>query len=43
MADCLPGGPVARDTMAVLDVGAYGGSGDRPMAGCLVVHAYDLV
>jgi hypothetical protein len=43
MADCLPGGPVAGDTMAVLDAGAYGGSGDRPMAGCLVVYAYDLV
>jgi hypothetical protein len=39
MADCLPGGPVAGDTMAVLDAGAYGGSGDKPMAGCLVVHA----
>jgi hypothetical protein len=22
----------------VLDIGAYGGSEDRPMAGCLVVH-----
>jgi hypothetical protein len=39
MADCLPGSPVARETMAVLDAGAYGGSGDKPMAGCLVVHA----
>jgi hypothetical protein len=39
MADCLPGGPVAGDTMAVLDAGAHGGSVDRPMAGCLVVHA----
>jgi hypothetical protein len=39
MADCLLGGPVARDNMAVLDAGAYGGSEDRPMAGCLVVHA----
>jgi hypothetical protein len=39
MADCLPGGPVAGDTMAVLDAGAYGRSEDRPMAGCLVVHA----
>jgi hypothetical protein len=39
MADCLPGGPVAGEIMAVLDAGAYGGSGDRPMAGCLVVHA----
>jgi hypothetical protein len=32
MADCLPGGPVAEVAMAVLDAGAYGGSGDRPMA-----------
>jgi hypothetical protein len=24
MADCLPGGPVAGKTMAVLDAGAYG-------------------
>jgi hypothetical protein len=39
MADCLPGGLVAGDTMAVLEAGAYGGSGDKPMAGCLVVHA----
>jgi hypothetical protein len=39
MADCLPGSPVAGDTMAVLDAGAHGGSVDRPMAGCLVVHA----
>jgi hypothetical protein len=39
MADCLPGGPVAREIMAVLDAGTYGGSGDRLMAGCLVVHA----
>jgi hypothetical protein len=39
MADCLPGGPVAGDTMTVLDAGAHGGSVDRPMAGCLVVHA----
>jgi hypothetical protein len=39
MADCLPGGPVAGTTMAVLDAGAHGGSVDRPMAGCLVVHA----
>jgi hypothetical protein len=39
MADCLPGGPVAGDATAVLDAGAYGGSDDRPMAGCLVVHA----
>jgi hypothetical protein len=39
MADCLPGGPVAGNTMAVLDAGAYGRSEDRPMAGWLVVHA----
>jgi hypothetical protein len=39
MADCLPGGPVAGEIMAVLDAGAYGGSEDRPMAGCLIVHA----
>jgi hypothetical protein len=39
MADCLPGGPVAGETMTVLDAGAHGGSEDRPMAGCLVVHA----
>jgi hypothetical protein len=39
MVDCLPGGPVAEETMAVLDAGAYGRSGDRPMAGCLIVHA----
>jgi hypothetical protein len=39
MADCLPGGLVAGEIMAVLDAGAYGGSGDRPMAGCLVAHA----
>jgi hypothetical protein len=39
MADCLLGGLVAGDTTAVLDAGAYGGSEDRPMAGCLVVHA----
>jgi hypothetical protein len=39
MADCLPGGPVAGKTMAVLDAGAHGGSADKPMAGCLVVHA----
>jgi hypothetical protein len=38
MADCLPGGPVAGKPMVVLDAGAYGGSGDKPMAGCLVVH-----
>jgi hypothetical protein len=25
MADCLPGGTVAGNTMAVLDAGAYGG------------------
>jgi hypothetical protein len=39
MADCLTGGPVAGDTMMVLDAGAHGRSVDRPMAGCLVVHA----
>jgi hypothetical protein len=38
MADCLPGGPVAGNPMAVQDAGAYGGSGDKPMAGCLIVH-----
>jgi hypothetical protein len=43
MADCLPGGPVAGEIVAVLDAGAHGGSEDRPMAGCLVVHAQDLV
>jgi hypothetical protein len=39
MVNCLPGGPIAGETMAVLDAGAHGGSVDRPMAGCLVVHA----
>jgi hypothetical protein len=39
MADCLLGGPVAGDTMVVLDACTYGRSKDRPMAGCLVVHA----
>jgi hypothetical protein len=39
MADCLPGGSVAGKTMTVLDAGAHGGSADKPMAGCLVVHA----
>jgi hypothetical protein len=39
MVDCLPGGPVVGETMVVLDAGAYGRSGDSPMAGCLVVHA----
>jgi hypothetical protein len=39
MADCLPGGPVAGSTWRILDAGAHGGSGDRPMADCLVVHA----
>jgi hypothetical protein len=39
MADCLPGGPVVGETMAVLDAGAHGGSEDRPKVGCLVVHA----
>jgi hypothetical protein len=38
MADSLPGGPVAGKPMAVHDAGAYGGSGDNPMAGYLVVH-----
>jgi hypothetical protein len=38
MVDCLPGGPVAGKPMAVLDAGAYGGSGGKPMAGYLVVH-----
>jgi hypothetical protein len=38
MVDCLPGGPVAGKPMVVQDTGAYGGSKDRPMAGCLVVH-----
>jgi hypothetical protein len=28
----IPGGPIAEDSTAVLDAGAYGGSGDRPMA-----------
>jgi hypothetical protein len=31
MVDCLPGGPIAEVATAVLDAGAYGGSGDRPM------------
>jgi hypothetical protein len=38
-ADCLPGGPVAEEVMTVLDAEAHGGSVDKPMAGCLVVHA----
>jgi hypothetical protein len=38
MADCLPGGPVARKPMIVQYAGAYGGSEDRPMVGYLVVH-----
>jgi hypothetical protein len=38
MADCLPGGPVAGSPWRILDAGAYGGSEDMPMAGCLVVH-----
>jgi hypothetical protein len=38
MADSLPGGPVAGKPMAVQDAGAYGGSGDKPMVGYLVVH-----
>jgi hypothetical protein len=29
----IPGGPVAEGSTAVLDAGAYGGSGDKPMAG----------
>jgi hypothetical protein len=29
----IPGGPVAEVDTAVLDAGAYGGSGDRSMAG----------
>jgi hypothetical protein len=28
----IPGGLVAENSTAVLDAGAYGGSGDRPMA-----------
>jgi hypothetical protein len=28
----IPGGPVAEVATAVLDAGAYGRSGDRPMA-----------
>jgi hypothetical protein len=39
MADCLLGGLVAGETMAALDAGAHGGSKERPMAGCLIVHA----
>jgi hypothetical protein len=39
MADCLPCGLVAGKPMAVLDAGAHGGSADKPMVGCLVVHA----
>jgi hypothetical protein len=39
MADCLPGGLVAGSPWRLLDAGAHGGSGHRPMAGCLVVHA----
>jgi hypothetical protein len=27
-----------ESTWRILDAGAYGGSEDRPMAGCLVVH-----
>jgi hypothetical protein len=39
MADSLLGGPVAEKPMVVQeDIGAYGGSVDRPMAGCLVVY-----
>jgi hypothetical protein len=39
MADCLPGGPVTGSPWRILDARAHGGSGYRPMAGCLVVHA----
>jgi hypothetical protein len=39
MIDFLPGGPVAGSPWRILDAGAHGGSADRPMAGCLVVHA----
>jgi hypothetical protein len=39
MADCLSGGPVAGSPWWILETGAHGGSGDRPMMGCLVVHA----
>jgi hypothetical protein len=39
MADCQPGGPVAGSPWRILDAGAHGRSGDRPMAGCLVVPA----
>jgi hypothetical protein len=39
MADCLPGDLVAGKTMSVLDTRAHGGSTDKPMVGCLVVHA----
>jgi hypothetical protein len=38
MADCLPGGPVAGSPWRIPDAGAHGGSRDRPMAGCIVVH-----
>jgi hypothetical protein len=38
MADCLPDGPTAGKPMTVQVAGAYGGSIDRPLAGCLVVH-----
>jgi hypothetical protein len=38
MADCLPGGPVTGKPMAIQDAGASGGSEDKPMTGCLVVH-----
>jgi hypothetical protein len=34
----LPGSPVAEVATAVLDAGAYGGSGDRPMVGSETAH-----
>jgi hypothetical protein len=38
MTDCLLGGLVAGKPMAIQDSRAYGGSGDKPMSGYLVVH-----
>jgi hypothetical protein len=38
MVDCLPGGPVAGKPMVVQDIGAYGGSGDRPILYPLWYH-----
>jgi hypothetical protein len=38
MVDCLPGSQLLESPWRILDAGAYGGSADRPMAGCLVVH-----